>query len=270
MKLSYSLLLAILTLGIALSTSTESMAFGGPPGGPYSNGSYFPNDGTFSAVVRGENLIGTLQFSTTGDAGPVPSSTSTSGNSTTTTTGSGGVGSTGIATIYFNGDTFRGNSQGSLNAMSSSMAINFQVDSESSGLQVYDINQIVDLGETTQETTTVNPDGTSVTVVTTTPNRQIAPVSQVQYFSSWFLSGALDCKTSNSFPNQKFNGTGVAQVQFLQFADGITGGEAPTLMTEDLPISVTGVRLSNVASAFQVSEVRAPWVGQVTVLRNAN
>jgi hypothetical protein len=244
-------------LGIALSFSSESLAFGGPPGGPFSNGSYFPSDGTFSAIVRGENLTGTLQFSTT-------TGTGAEGDQI------GGLGSTGVATIYFNGDTFRGNSQGSLNSRSSAMAINFQVGAELSGLQVYDINEIVDLGVTTQETTTVNPDGSTVTVKTETPNRQIAPVSQVQYFSSWFLSGAINCKTSNAFPNQKFNGTGVAQVQFLQFADGTTGGEAPVLMTEDLNISVSGVRLSNVASAFQVSQVRAPWVGQVTVLRNAD
>ena len=100
MKPSYSLLLSALAVGLVLCTSSEVRAFGGPPGGPFSNGSYFPNDGTFSAVVRGENLTGTLQFSTTSGAGPEAVG------------GTGGIGSTGVATIYFDGDTYQGNSQG--------------------------------------------------------------------------------------------------------------------------------------------------------------
>ncbi|MFM8981986.1 MAG: hypothetical protein ACKOLA_03605, partial [Spartobacteria bacterium] len=98
MKIPYSLLFTILTLG--LFSSYEAMAFGGRPGGPFSNGSYFPNDGTISAVVRGTNLTGTLQFCTTQGSGPTPSSVSQSGNTTITTSGLGGVGSTGVATIY--------------------------------------------------------------------------------------------------------------------------------------------------------------------------
>jgi len=33
-------------------------------GNPYGNGSFFPNNGTFTGVIRGENLGGITQFST--------------------------------------------------------------------------------------------------------------------------------------------------------------------------------------------------------------
>ena len=151
------LLLATLAL-----VPREAKGFGGPPGGPYSNGSYFPNDGTFSAVVRGENLTGTLQFSTTEGAGPAPSSSTTTGNSTTTTAGSGGVGSTGVASIFFDGDTYFGNSQGVFNSQASTMSVAFQADAEGQGEQQFEISTIVDLGDLITTTTTINPDGSSV------------------------------------------------------------------------------------------------------------
>ncbi len=268
MKRPYSLFLATLTLGICLSFSTEALAFGGPPGGPFSNGSYFPNDGTFSAVVRGENLTGTLQFSTTQGSGPTPSSidqtTTGIGASAQTTTietsGLGGVGSTGIATIYYNGDTYLGNSQGSLNGQSSTMAVNFQVDAQGQGEQQFDTNIIVDLGDLITETTTINPDGSVVTETTVTPQREITTGTTVTYFDSLYLNGFANCKTSNAFPNQKFEGDGEAEFQQLVF-----NGNTPFLDAVTMPIYVTGVRLSDTAATFNVSDVRPPSYNEFTV-----
>lgn len=230
MKLRHSLLLCALAMGILLCNSSEVRAFGGPPGGPFSNGSYFPNDGTFSAVVRGENLTGTLQFSTT--------------------TG-GGNGSTGVASIYFDGDTYQGNSQGALNAQSSTMTVNFQADAQGQGEQTISVQTPV----TTQGTSTTN--GT----VTNTSTTTFQATREILYFDSLYLNGFANCKTSNAFPNQKFEGDGEAEFQQLVFT-----GNTPFLDAVTLPISVSGVRLSNTASSFNVSDVRPPSVNEFSVL----
>lgn len=255
MKLPYSLLLTALALG--LFSSYQALAFGGPPGGPFTNGSYFPNDGTFSAVVRGENLTGTLQFSTTSGSGPTPSSISQSGNTTITTSGLGGVGSTGVATIYFDGDTYEGNSQGSLNSEASTMTVNFQADIEGQGQNTIEVQTPV----TTQVTTLVQDPITGVVTPVQTEQTEFQVTREILYFDALYLNGAANCKTANAFPNQKFEGDGEAEFQQLAFT-----GDTPFLDAITMPISVSGVRLSNTATSFNVSNVRPPSVNEFSVL----
>lgn len=209
------LLLGSLIAALQLASIPEGRAFGGAPGGPFSNGSYFPNDGTFSAVVRGENLTGTIQFST-------------SSNST--------AGSTGVSTIYYNGDTCIGNSQGAYDPQSSTMVVSFQSDAEGQGELNYEI---------------ANAAGT--------------PEQEVYYFDALYINGYADCKTSNAFPNQKFSGNGKAQFQFLDFYTDIAP-LLPVLSQEQIDITITGVRLSNTASTFTRQDVRPPSVNQFSVL----
>lgn len=255
---SHPRLLLLLIPMLLLATHQSSLAFGGPPGGPFSNGSYFPNDGTFSAVIRGNRngnvLVGTVQFSTTQGSGPQDSTTATLGGadggttaSLTQSQGTGGVGSTGVSTIYFNGDTLRGNSQGSLNPQASSMTITFQGAAQGQG------NGSVSVGKEVENTTTSN--GTTTTTTTTIPYRQIS------YFDSLYLNGYSVCKTSNSFPNQKFQGSGRAEFQHLVF-----GGDTPFLDAVQIPVSVSGVRLSNTASSFNTTPIQPPSVTEVSVL----
>lgn len=259
---------------LLLSTPSQSHAFGGPPGGPFSNGSYFPNDGTFSAVVRGTNLTGTLQFSTTEGPGPSSSaSTTTSGEgagggtvaaSTTSTAGTGGVGSTGIANIYYNGRTYTGNSQGSYNAESSGMSVSFQADSAGQGEQSRTLSTIVDLGDQVETTTTINPDGTVVVVESITPQRSVEPSREISYFDTFYLNGFANCKTSNAFPNQKFKGNGEIVAQELDFNQGNSDPQVVT--APPLKISIQGVRLSDTASSFNTESVRPPSITSVTTL----
>lgn len=246
MKTSFPifLFLSAFTAVICLSTTSQVHAFGGPPGGPFGNGSYFPNDGTFSAVVRGENLSGTVQFSTSAGGG----------NST--------AGSTGVSTIYYDGDSYFGNSQGIYDPQSSQISVTFQADIEGQGEQQFEVSTIVDLGDLITTTTTVNPDGTVVTEETVTPQREVTPERSIVYYDSLYLNGFADCKTSNAFPNQKFRGNGEAQFQHL-----ITdSGNTPILDAVTIPISVSGVRLSDTASTFTTAEVRPPSVNEVTIL----
>jgi hypothetical protein len=230
MKLT--LLLPTLAIAMLMSFSYEASAFGGPPGGPFSNGSYFPNDGTFSAVVRGENLTGTVQFSTTGGAGQT------------------GAGSTGVSTIFYDGDTFLGNSQGSYNPEASTMTVNFQADVEGQGQNTVSVQERVLVGSF------INP-------VTGVVDNQYAfqPTQQILFFDALYLNGVAECKTSNAFPNQKFSGSGEAEFQQLEFA-----GNTPFLDAVRLPITVTGVRLSNTTSTFATTEVRPPSENRFSVL----
>ncbi len=227
------LLIGSLVAMLQFSSAPEARAFGGAPGGPFSNGSYFPNDGTFSAVVRGENLSGTVQFSTTSGSG-------TSGN-----------GSTGVSTIYFEGDTFLGNSQGAYNPQASTMEVNFQADVQGQGQNTIDVETPV----TTFGTSTSNG------VVTNTSTTTFQTTRQILYFDALYLNGVANCKTSNAFPNQKFSGSGEAEFQQLVFT-----GNTPFLDAVNLPISVTGVRLSDTSSTFATADVIPPSVNSFSVL----
>jgi hypothetical protein len=239
---------------LSFALTSQVHAFGGPPGGPFSNGSYFSNEGTFSAVVRGENLTGTLQFSTTAGAGPINTTTT---NGTSASSGTGGVGSTGVATIYYEGDTYQGNSQGAYNAQASSLTVNFQADVPGQGQQTIEVQTPV----TTQVTTLVENPITGVVTPVQTEETQILPTRQILYYDALYLNGFADCKTSNAFPNQKFKGSGQAEFQQLIFT-----GDTPFLDAVSLPISITGVRLSDTAATFNSSEVRAPSVNEFSVL----
>jgi hypothetical protein len=119
------LLIGSLVAMLQFTSAPQARAFGGAPGGPFSNGSYFPNDGTFSAVIRGTNLVGTAQFSTT-----------SSSVATGVTTGTG-VGSTGVSVIYNEGQTYSGNSNGVYDPASEEMIVMFQGVFPGQGQQSY-------------------------------------------------------------------------------------------------------------------------------------
>lgn len=260
-KFHLSLLAALAAL--LLATPTRSDAFGGPPGGPFGNGSNFPNDGTFSAVLRGPNLSGTLQFSTTSDSGPSNQATTQSSTvdlsqlsitDSTTTSDAGGSGSTGIANIYFNGSSFRGNSQGSIDPTTSGMELTFQAEAKGQG------NGTIVVSRRYTSSSTTN--GTTTTTQTT------LPVSTVAYYDSKTMNGYAQCKTSNAFPNQKLKGKGEVVVQELDFNSGNSNPEVST--SEPIGISVTGVRLSNTAGSFKTETITAPSVVNTTILTNPN
>lgn len=255
MKLPYSLLLTTTFLGFLLSSSAVLFAMGGAPGGPFSNGSYFPNTGTFSAIVRGENLIGTVQFSTTNDQGGGIAQDnndyyhSVSELSATYISVSGGLGSTGVSVIYNEGQTYRGNSNGVYDPSAEDMAVMFQGTFPAQGEERY-------------ETVVEGNDNSIVT----------------KYFDDFFINGAAVCKVSNDFPNQTFEGKGQANINFINFDGDMPNlqGNDQTLVetggTPDNPefshrvgydkyfkeIQINGVRVSNTASTFVTSPVIPP------------
>lgn len=219
-----SRLALLTTLALTPLLMTDAHAFGGKPGGPFSNGTYFPNEGTFSAVLRAENLIGTLQFSTSSSSA-----------------------SSGVATIYNEGDTYIGNSSGSLDPSSNNIAVTFQASAPAQG------QQTVTVSKKFVNTTTTN--GTVTTTTATLPYRTI------NFYDSLYCNGSAECKTSNDFPNQKFSGLGHVEFQWLVFK-----GNTPFLDWDDKTISVSGVRLSNSAAQFATTEVTPPSVSEFSIL----
>ena len=88
---SFAATALLTTLLVPILTSPVAMAFGGGNGNPFSNGTFFPADGTFQATIRGTNLSGVAVFSTSIE-------------------GAGG----GMFTVFANGNTYIGNTNGSI------------------------------------------------------------------------------------------------------------------------------------------------------------
>jgi hypothetical protein len=244
MKSSSRTILSRFTLLATIAASpllmTDAQAFGGKPGGPFSNGTYFPTDGTFSAVLRATDLVGTLQFST--------SSSSVS---------------SGTAVVYNEGTHYYGNSSGAFNPSSKEITVQFQASSEGQGQQSFTYQETIQVDNTT---TTIDPEtgqSTSVTETTILDGNS----TTYSYFDSSFCSGQATCKTKNDFPNQKFSGIGTTDFKNL-VADGAANAPfvSPTTYKD---VTVTGVRLSNTATAFASVEVRPPTVS-VTSINLAN
>jgi hypothetical protein len=218
-------------------------------------------------VVRGENLTGTLQFSTTSGSGPKASATTTSQtldsgfgyqfNESTTQEAIGGVGSTGVAVIYYDGDSYLGNSQGSINSVASTMTVNFQANAPGQGEKTIKVKE----GVTGQQALpTYGPDG-NITGYVSVNATSYLDTREIYYFDSLYLNGAANCKTSNDFPNQKFEGSGEAEFQSLIFT-----GDTPFLDAVTIPISVSGVRVSNSSQNFNFTNVTPPSVNEFSVL----
>lgn len=101
--------------GISILAVTSSLYAGASnkSGNPYGNGSFFPDTGSFSAIVRSTNaFLGLVQFSI---------SASSSGSSTNSTNSAN---SSGVASIYANGESFSGTSVGVLSGNSISVVYN--------------------------------------------------------------------------------------------------------------------------------------------------
>jgi hypothetical protein len=241
---------------LQFTLAPEARSFGGSIGGPFGNDSYFSNVGTFSAVIRGKNLVGTVQFSTTDNAGSsvfadgndyYHSVASLSASSISTT---GGIGSTGVSVIYNEGQTYRGNSNGIYDPSANEMTVMFQGSFPGQGEEKF---------ETITELGSANP-------------------LNVKYFDAFYINGAAICQVSNDYPNQTFKGKGQANLTFFNFDGSIpllqgndqtliqTGGSAsnPTYSNRVgsnkyfKPINVTGVRVSNTASTFATATVVPP------------
>lgn len=235
-------------------------------GNPFGNGTFFSNTGTFSAVIRGENLSGTMLFST-------------GVNSTVNSNSSGGSagqlpGSGGSTVIVFQGNTYQGNAAGMWNPSSGSVSGQFWGGQTLSGsnnsvifpqatnneidiitgqpvwpkiIQVQS-NQLVSY----TNTNTGQPYFSNLVVTNTIA---IEPVGTNSYQDSVYMNGSFQGQMQNAYPNQTFTASGTAVQQQLTQPGAVTDGSEGTVPVQyapllNIPVTVQGVRISDTYSTY--------------------
>lgn len=258
--LSFFLLIGLL----ACSPKTHAGA-SNKNGNPFGNGTFFQTTGTFSAVVRGPNLSGTVVFST----GVNPNSTNSLSSGTTKISYLGSDGAR--AGIYI------GNSSGFWNP--SSGAIDGQLwggltlSGTNSGTvwpQIYNTNVFpVPINIITNQTLTtqITDPVTGVTTLTTTNIVLTNIIYAMPFGSNSFndtaaISGNFSGNTENSYPNQTFTAQGtLVQQQLAPQTVDTSEGTVPIQMAPDLqiPITVQGMRVSDNYSSFNTVTNSVPY-----------
>jgi hypothetical protein len=282
---------------VTLASPTKLHAFGGPPGGPFGNGSFFPTQGTFQATLRAINLSGVATFNSTGGGGQTQLQTTaqiTDGNSTASLQeqqASAG----GYFSIFYSGTTYTGNVDGGIDPAAGSISVLLEGSNPGGGNQTtntvssnYTVvgSENVDGGTAIiplpdQEVENIQYDGNgtiisrSITRFSGRTEEILLPdtvedaygwvdtITTYSYKDSFYTAGYFDAKLQNSFPNQIFKGKGM-----MTFTSVDTTQKKPVLKTETVPISVRGVRLSSVSSSYTAQPVSKPTVVESVTVEN--
>jgi hypothetical protein len=240
-------------------------------GNPYGNGTFFDTTGTFSAVVRGENLSGTILFST---------GVSTNGSSTN---------SSGSSVIVFQGNTYMGNSDGMWNPSSGTITGQIwggQSLSGSNGTTIYPeifntnnypvpinvvSNVVIPPTSGTVSAGGVVIPGSPGTNYSVTNTIYVEPVGTNVVQDGVYMNGSFDGNVQNSYPNQTFTAYGtLTQQQLAQTTimgtnaalnGGYSNGGPPTannvegttpvqVSSINIPITVQGIRVADTFTSF--------------------
>jgi hypothetical protein len=212
-------------------------------GNPFGNGTFFQTTGTFSGVIRGQNLSGTMLFST--------------GASTNGGTNSSG-GSCVISYVGYtdtngtvNPGVYNGNAAGMWDPSSGSISGQFWGGSTLSGTnstviypEIYNTNtfpalvpiitnQLQDIIEvvTNSTLTVIGTNGTGENIISTnvtistivigqtnvllTNYIYVEPVGSNSFKNSVFMNGNFDGSVQNKYPNQTFSAQGMISQQQL-------------------------------------------------------
>ena len=256
-------------------------------GNPFGNGTFFQTTGTFSAVVRGQNLSGTMMFST---------GANTNGASSSGTNGATSASSGGKATISYLGDStgstpgiYLGNADGMWNPSSGEISGQLWGGIKLSGNgtnyiypEIYNTtNQgtypdgstfnyypwpISTVTNTTLTTTVTDPTTGVTTYITTniavTNTIYVEPVGKNSYNDTAFISGNFSGYTQNNYPNQTFTASGTLVQQELvspPVGSGVTGSAPFTQGQYTIPITVQGIRISDSYTSFGLVSNSVPY-----------
>jgi hypothetical protein len=275
--------LALIAVGLVfLGTSQVQAGASNKNGNPFGNGTFFQTTGTFSAVIRGQNLSGTMLFST--------------GASTNAGTNSSG----GSCVISYLGDAgtapgvYNGNAAGMWDPSSGSISGQFW-----GGYTLSGTNSTIIYPEVYNTTNTgVNPDGSTFsyypypinvvtntlvditifitngfTVIPTTTQVYtnitntiyIEPVGSNSFKDSVFMNGTFDGSVQNKYPNQTFSAQGfISQQQLYPPPQGDTSSPAGTVpvqmsYTNNIPVTVQGLRVSDTYTSFNAVSNAIPY-----------
>lgn len=143
-------------------------------GNPYGNGSFFPDNGTFSAIVRGGNgFLGVMEITTSAS------------NSTSTS-----ISNSGIATVFANGQQFTGSAFGAMDNSQTTLSATYFANS---------VNQVVTLPTVSYTLETIVTGGVT--------NTYPLPSYGLTNFSvSNNISGQFQATLQNQYPNQILSG----------------------------------------------------------------
>lgn len=290
-----SLIAAVLLL---LGPSSLQAGASNKNGNPFGNGTFFQTTGTFSSVIRGQNLSGTMLFSTGASTNSV--STNSSGSCVISYLGSpDGSIQPGV---------YRGNAAGMWDPSSGSISGQFWGSYLKSGSnsftnwsQAFNTNVIVKVlpdGSTTnvyefpfilqvqtniisyiQSNTVVAgiTNTVSIPVVNTVTNiLALEPYGSNTYNDAAMMNGSFDGYVQNKYPNQTFTGQGtIAQQSLAQQQQGASAyttntdgstnynqeGTLPIQMAlaSNIPVTVQGLRISDAYSDFSTVSNSIPY-----------
>ena len=273
---------AVLTATLSLAPALHAGA-SNKNGNPFGNGTFFNTSGTFSAVVRGQNLSGTMLFSTGANTN---ASAGGAGGSTVnnTNTGFGITGSSpGTSVMVYEGYTYQGNAAGMWNPANGSVSGQFWGGQTLSGTngatvypEIYNTNTFpvpinVASNAVIGPYTNTNTGLPYYEIIPITNTLYVEPVGTNTYQDSVYMNGSFDGTMQNQYPNQTFTayGTAVQQQLFPEQQNG-TEGTVPVQMAAPLniPITVQGVRVSDSYSTFNTISNAVPYSTTVYTMTN--
>jgi hypothetical protein len=230
-------------------------------GNPYGNGTFFQTTGTFSAVVRGQNLSGTILFSTGVD------------------TNAASTNSSGSSLIVFQGNTYKGNCVGMWNPSSGTIDGQIWGGQSLSGTNTATIypeifntnyypvylNLVTNVQGTIQGTSVIN----GVTNTTSIPTNYVItntialePQGTNYTQDGVYMNGSFDGNVQNSYPNQTFTAYGtLIQQQLAQYSSNQLGTNHPPgpwtegtqpvqISPTNISITVQGIRVADTYTSF--------------------
>ena len=278
MNLSRIPSLALLLFGSALAFApTLQAGASNKNGNPFGNGTFFQTTGTFSAVVRGENLSGTMLFST----GVSTNTAGTNSSGTTTISYLGSPDGTTRAGIY------TGNATGMWDPSSGAISGQLWGGLALSGVsnttvwpEIYNNSNspfwpgppapsfpvpISTESNTVVTITSTNALGETISYATnilSTNTIYVMPYGNNSFNDTASMSGNFSGSTQNKYPNQTFTAQGTLVQQQL-YPQQVDNGEGTTSvqMNADLqiPITVQGIRVSDNYSAFKTISNSVPY-----------
>jgi hypothetical protein len=263
-------LLATLSLVLFSASGHLHAGASNKSGNPFGNGTFFQTTGTFSAVVRGENLSGTMIFSTGANTNTSTNSATGSSSGTSTISYLGGGGSPGI---------YNGNAVGmwdpSSGAISGQLWGGFTLSGSGTTTIYPEVYNTANVG------TTILPDGQTTNIgyfpypiytvtnsvvngsnVVSTNVIYVEPVGVNVYNDTAYMSGNFSGNTQNNYPNQTFTAYGTLVEQELTstaYGGTNTGTGPQTISPISIAITVQGLRISDNYSTFSTVSNSIPY-----------